>query len=123
MMKLFFTACNNIGVDVDYIPAVCTCVLQPVDVGFNAPFKRHIQDCHCKCCIEKFRGDYNAMKLPTPDRDNIITWVHEAYEKISEISHKTFQSIGFRCAEFEEEDNHMVEFNIEDKEEEGTIDT
>jgi DDE superfamily endonuclease len=124
MMKSFVTACNNIGVDVDYIPAGYTCVLQPVDVGFNAPFKRHIRDCHHKWCIEKYRGVSNAMKLPTPDRDDIVTWVHEAYDKISEESvRRTFQSIGFRCAEFEEEDNHMVELNIEDKEEEGTIDS
>jgi hypothetical protein len=64
------------------------------------------------------------MKLPTPDRDDLVTWVHEEYDKISEESiRRTFQSIGFRCAEFEEEDNHMVELNFLDKEEEGTIDT
>jgi hypothetical protein len=75
-------------------------------------------------CIEKYRGVSNAMKLPTPDRDDIVQWVHDAYEKITEIRiRKTFQSIGFRCAESEEEDNNIIEFNIEYKEEEGTIDT
>jgi hypothetical protein len=47
-------------------------------------------------------GVSNAMKLPTPDRDDIFTWVHEAYDKISEESiWRTFQLIGFRCEEFE----------------------
>jgi DDE superfamily endonuclease len=30
---------SSLGCDMDYIPAGYTCVLQPVDVGFNAPFK------------------------------------------------------------------------------------
>jgi hypothetical protein len=43
MMKLFVTACNNIGVDIDYILVGYTSVL---DVGFNARYKRLIRDCH-----------------------------------------------------------------------------
>jgi DDE superfamily endonuclease len=40
----FVRACNNIGIDVDYIPKGCTCVTQPVDVGFDAPLKNHVKD-------------------------------------------------------------------------------
>jgi DDE superfamily endonuclease len=82
MMRLFVTACNNIGVDVDYIPAGDNFVLQPVDVGFDSPFKRHTQDFHHK----KYRGVSNAMKLPTPDRDDTVTWIYEVFDKISEMS-------------------------------------
>jgi DDE superfamily endonuclease len=134
MMRQFVSACNDIGVDVDYIPAGYTCVLQPVDVGFNAPFKRHIRDFHHKWCIDKYRGVSNAMKLPTPDRDDIVSWVTDAYDKISEESiRRTFQSIGYNCAEFADNnemtnnsssnDNDNSNIILEDFEEEGTINT
>ena len=118
-MKQFVAACNSIGVEIEYMPPGYTCVLQPVDVGFNAPFKRHIRDCHHKWCIEKYRGVANAMKLPTPDRDDIVQWVHNAYNKISEESiRKTFRSIGYKCCEFEENDAIDFEYIIENEEEE-----
>ncbi len=64
------------------------------------------------------------MKLPTPDRDDIVQWVHNAYNKISEESiRKTFRSIGYKCCEFEENDAIDFEYIIENEEEEGTIDT
>lgn len=97
MMGSFVNACNNLGVDVDYIPAGYTCVLQPIDVGFNAPLKRHIRDFHHKWCIEKYRGITNAMKLPTPTKEDIIDWVIKSYDRISEESiRKTFLSIGYK---------------------------
>ena len=63
------------------------------------------------------------MKLPTPEREDIMKWVHEAYDKISEESiRKTFRSIGYKCSELE---GNFAEVNdvIEEQEEEGTIDT
>jgi hypothetical protein len=52
------------------------------------------------------------MKFPTPYQDDIVTWIHEANEKITE-TRKTFLLIGFRCKEFEEADSHIVECNID----------
>jgi hypothetical protein len=70
------------------------------------------------------------MKLPTPDRDDIVTWLTDAYDKILEYSmQRTFQSIGFNCAEFEVnnemKNNSSNDFInntiIKDLEEEGNI--
>jgi hypothetical protein len=36
----FVKAINDLGVDVDYVPAGYTCVLQPVDVGVNANIQK-----------------------------------------------------------------------------------
>jgi hypothetical protein len=58
MMGSFVNACNELGVDVDYIPAGFTCVLQPIYVGFNAPLKGHICDFHYKWCIEKISRNH-----------------------------------------------------------------
>jgi hypothetical protein len=39
----FVKQLSALGCDVDSIPACYTCVLQPADVGFNAPFKHRIK--------------------------------------------------------------------------------
>lgn len=91
--------------DVDYIPGGYTCVLQPVDVGFNAPFKRHLKNSHQDWCIEKCRNLSNDAKFPTPERSDIIEWVHDSISKISSESIlKTFLSIGY----FHPEDEELV---------------
>ena len=38
MMSSIVEAINDLGVHVEYIPACCTGLCQPVDVGFNKPF-------------------------------------------------------------------------------------
>lgn len=93
----FVKSLNNLGVDVDYIPAGYTCVLQPVDVGVNAPFKRIIRDFHHQWCMKKYPTITKTNKLPTPNRDDIYEWIVRAYDGISETSiAKTFAcSIGF----------------------------
>jgi hypothetical protein len=35
-------AIHALGVEIEYIPAGCTILVQPVDVGFNKPFKSNI---------------------------------------------------------------------------------
>ena len=37
-------AIQELGVEVEHIPGGCTCLCQPVDVGINKPFKKHIRD-------------------------------------------------------------------------------
>jgi DDE superfamily endonuclease len=80
MTGSFVNACNNLGVDVDYIHAGHTFVLQPIDVDFNAPLKRHIHDFYHKWCIEKYRGITNAMNLPVPTKEDLINWVTNSYD-------------------------------------------
>ena len=40
LMDSFVNGLGSIGVDIEFIPKGYTCVLQPVDVGFNAPLKK-----------------------------------------------------------------------------------
>jgi hypothetical protein len=91
----FVNAANDCGVDVDYIPAGYTCVLQPVDVGVNATFKRVIRDFHHKWCMQEYPTILDDDKLPTPDRKDVYEWVHQSFEEVSEESiRKTFVYIG-----------------------------
>jgi hypothetical protein len=48
LVAQFVQSANDLGVDVDYIPAGYTCVLQPVNIGVNATFKREVRDFHHK---------------------------------------------------------------------------
>ena len=92
----FVKTVNNLGVDVDFIPAGYTCVLQPVDVGVNAPFKAALSDFHHTWCLEKYPQTLNTDKLPTPERKDVYEWVLRSYEQISVHSiQKTFMHVGF----------------------------
>jgi hypothetical protein len=91
----FVQSANDLGVDVDYIPAGYTCVLQPVDVGVNATFKREIRDFHHKWCMEHYPKILDDDKVPTPERDDVYDWVIQSFEKVSEESiRKTYRYIG-----------------------------
>jgi hypothetical protein len=92
----FVQAVNDLGVDVDYIPAGYTCVLQPVDVGVNASFKKAIRDLHHSWCMEKYPIVLAEDKLPTPERDDVYEWVIESFKRVTaESIRKTFLYIGF----------------------------
>jgi DDE superfamily endonuclease len=95
-MSNFFNRCAEIGTDIDYIPAGYTCVLQPIDVGFNSPFKKYIKDQHHEWCLDAYANCENDQRLPQPTMENIVEWVNNAYDKINERSLvKTFLSIGY----------------------------
>lgn len=89
--------------EVDYIPGGYTCVLQPADVGCNAPLKHHIRQKYLDWCFEHYRDLKNGDKFPTPVNSDIMAWVEYAYSMISEESiRKTFWSIGYRHPEDED---------------------
>jgi hypothetical protein len=92
----FARSVNDLGVDIDYIPAGYTCVLQPVDVGVNATFKKSIRNCHHQWCLDEYPKVLHSDKVPTPDRVNVYDWVISSFEKVTETSiQKTFASIGY----------------------------
>jgi DDE superfamily endonuclease len=96
----FVKRLSSIGCDVDYIPAGYPCVLQRVDVGFNAPFKRRIKQQHSTWCIENYVDIDEHAPFPVPERDNIIEWVNQSLAEIDPaIIHKTFLSIGYHYPE------------------------
>jgi hypothetical protein len=92
----FVKAINDLGVDVDYVPAGYTCVLQPVDVGVNATFKKAIRNHHHNWCIKEYPKTSNNDKLPTPGREEVYDWIVRSLEEVSEESiRKTYKYIGF----------------------------
>lgn len=117
----FVNAINDLGCDVDFIPAGYTCVLQPVDVGVNATFKKCIRDHHHAWCLEKYPKILEKDKFPTPERDDIYEWVVWSFEKVSSKSiRKTYAHIGYiekdTFSDLDEEESE------EEEEGEGVLD-
>jgi len=80
----------------DYIPAGYTCVIQPVNVGVNAPFKSALHDYNHAWKMINYHGVTNVDKFPTPEREDLYPWIINAFNQItSESIVRTFQHIGF----------------------------
>jgi hypothetical protein len=114
----FVTSVNDLGVDVDFVPAGYTCVLQPVDVGVNAPFKTAIRDLNHKWCLQNYPKVKVDDKLPKPGRDDVYDWVLRSFETVSELSiRKTFAHIGY--VEKNSEENEDEDDGEEERLDEG----
>jgi hypothetical protein len=101
---------NDLGIDVDYIPARYTCVLQPVDVGVNATFKKAIRDFHHQWCFDTYPKITNKDRLPTPEHDNVYDWVVQSLDMITaKLIQKTFAHIGLVDKDAYNDDNNDVE--------------
>jgi hypothetical protein len=61
-------------------------VLQPVDVGVNATFKKSIRDYHHSWCLKNYPKILDKDKFLTPERDDIYEWVADLFEKVSSES-------------------------------------
>jgi hypothetical protein len=95
LTSCFVQSANDLGIDVDYIPAGYTCVLQPVDVGVNATFKKAIRDFHHQWCLDTYPKITNKDRLPTPERDDVYDWVVQSFDTIiANTIRKTFAYIG-----------------------------
>lgn len=97
LKKQFATKCAILGTDLDFIPAGYTCVLQPVDYGYNAPFKSRIRAHHENWCMTAYVDLGNdPQSFPTPSRSDIISWCEDAHKNITKQSIKeTWKSIGY----------------------------
>jgi hypothetical protein len=73
LMGSVHRAINDLGVEVVMIPPHCTGVVQPVDVGYNKPFKGLIRDQYEEWMVK----DSEDLSKP-PRRVDIARWIAEA---------------------------------------------
>jgi hypothetical protein len=81
MMASVVSKIQELGVKVKHIPGRCTSPCQPVDEGFNKPFKSRVQKMWINWMITKGVQE-GTTSLPT--RCNVAVWVDKAMAKMKE---------------------------------------
>jgi hypothetical protein len=80
MMASVVQAIQELGVEVVHIPGGCTSLCQPVDVGFNKPFKTNV------------RRDWESWMLfegivhgttSAPTRLEVTRWIESAFRRMT----------------------------------------
>jgi hypothetical protein len=72
---------QELGVKVKHIPGGCTSLCQPVDVGFNKPFKSRVQKMWFNWMIAE---GVQEGTTSSPTRRDVAVWVDEAMAKMKE---------------------------------------
>ncbi len=79
MMGSVVQKIQELRVEVKHIPGGCTSLCQPVDIGFNKPFKNRRRKLWISWMISE--GVIHST-TSTPTRLNVTTWVHEAMKEM-----------------------------------------
>ena len=74
---------QDLGVKVEHIPGSCTYLCQPVDVGINKPYKKHMRQQWELWMISE--GMAEGTTAP-PSCEQIVNWVKYANETMSEVN-------------------------------------
>ena len=80
MMAPVVNQIQELGVEVIHIPGGCTSLCQPVDVGFDKPFKDRIRRMWTSWMISE--GIIHGTTSALPRRD-VATWVDKAMEDMT----------------------------------------
>ena len=75
-------AIQDLGVEVEHIPGGCTCLCQPVDVGINKPFKKHIRDLWQTWMMGDMSQGTTTVTVSAPTRELIRDWCIDAYNQM-----------------------------------------
>lgn len=82
MMEEIVTKIQDLGVEVLHIPGGCTGLIQPVDVGFNKPFKSRIRLQWEEWMVSKWDKITAADDTPRPNRHIVSEWVINAFSEV-----------------------------------------
>ena len=74
---------QDLGVEVEHNPGGCTYLCQPVDIGINKPYKKHMRHQWEIWMISE--GMVKGTTSP-PSREQIVNWAKYANESMSEVN-------------------------------------
>ena len=72
---------TKLGVEVIHIPGGCTGLVQPLDVGYNRPFKVRIRKKWQEWMMESVRV---SRAISAPDREDVSTWIAESFWELND---------------------------------------
>ena len=92
-------AIQSLGVEIQYITAGCTGLVQPIDVGFNKPYKSNMKKVYTDWLMSK-EAD---APFRSPSCQEVSGWIIEAIRGISaETVRKAWRKTGYsyfeKCA-------------------------
>ena len=79
MMSSVVQRIEALGIDVFHIPGGCTGLCQPVDVGFNKPFKSRMHKQWDEWMLMQWDQITAVDDTPKPSRHIVSEWVTAAY--------------------------------------------
>ena len=82
MMGSVVNRIQSLGIEVQHIPAGCTYLCQPVDVGINCPIKKEMTYQWEEWMVTG--GGVTAGVAKTPSRAQVSEWINGAYKAITE---------------------------------------
>ena len=74
---------QDLGVEVEHIPGGCTYLCQPVNIGINKPYKKHMRRQWELWMISE--GMVEGTTSPT-SHEQIVNWAKYANETMSEVN-------------------------------------
>ena len=79
MMSLVVDAIQRLGVQVEYVAAGCTGLVQPVNVGYNKAFKAKMRDEYTAWML----GQDPDLPIPGTTRHQLAEWIISAQKNVS----------------------------------------
>ena len=79
MLGTVVDAIHKLGVELEFIPPGCTGLVQPIDVGFNKPYKAN----YTKLYTEFLMNHDADQPLSGAKREDVSQWVLDAVGAIS----------------------------------------
>ncbi len=114
MMGSVVQAIEELGCEVMHIPGGCTCVLQPIDVDFNKPFKSCYRNRLRNWMVQEaiMHGEINC-----PSREQVAQWIVTASEFLStQTIHNAWRRTGLECFPKENYPHYSWYFETSDQE-------
>ncbi len=96
LMGSVANAIQGLGVEVEYITAGCTGLVQPIDVGFNKPFKANMRRLYTEWLMSQ-----NAdQRIPAATRFDVSGWIIRAVDDILvETARNAWRKTGYSYLE------------------------
>ena len=118
MMASVVERIQALGIDVFHIPGGCTGLCQPVDVGFNKPFKTLMRNQWDEWMMSKWEQITAADNTPKPTRRIVSEWVLAAYNEFSpHVIRNSWTKTGYAWFDKRTEDPEVVIVEAEDEDE------